>query len=84
MFQVSSNISSTLLYSFPNFMKIHTKQFELEAMGQCIPPPCLTSVAIRIPDPDRHQKFNHLFTSPLPTFLENFMQIHLEVFVQSW
>ena len=28
-------------------------------------------------------KINHLFTGPLPTFPENFTQIHLEVFVQS-
>jgi len=29
-------------------------------------------------------KFNHLFNGPLPTFPENFMQIRLEVFAQSW
>jgi len=34
-------------------------------------------------DPDRYQKFNHLFTGPLPTFHENFMQIRSEVFAQS-
>jgi len=28
-------------------------------------------------------KFNHLFIGPLPPFLENLMQIHLEVFAQS-
>jgi len=28
-------------------------------------------------------KFNHLFTGPLPTFPENFMQIRLEGFAQS-
>jgi len=46
-------------------------------------------ILIRVPDrtdPDRHfqsPKFNHLFTGRLPTFPENFMQIRLEVFVQS-
>jgi len=29
-------------------------------------------------------KFNHLFNGPLPTFRENFMQIRLEVFAQSY
>ena len=28
-------------------------------------------------------KFNHLFIGPLPTFPENFIQIRLELFVQS-
>jgi len=38
----------------------------------------LTSVAIQIPP-----KFSHLFIGPLPIFPENFMQIHVEVSVQS-
>jgi len=51
---------------------------QLEALGQCLPPPRhvrLTSVAI--------PKFNQLFTDPLPTFPENFMQIRSKVFAQS-
>ena len=43
------------------------------------------------PDPDPYPdprfvsplKFNRLFSGPLPTFPENFMQIHSDVFVQS-
>jgi len=52
---------------------------------------CLISVAIwirihiririRIRDPDRHQNLI-LFTGPLPTFHENFMQIRSEVFCE--
>jgi len=34
-------------------------------------------------DPDRHQNLIDLSTGPLPTFLENFMQIRSEVFAQS-
>jgi len=34
-------------------------------------------------DRDRHPKFNQLFTGPLPTFPENFVQIRWEVFAQS-
>ena len=45
----------------------------------------LTSVAIRIdPDPDPSPpKLNHLFTGPLPTFSENFMQMRSDDFAQS-
>jgi len=39
--------------------------------------PCIQSVTALPP------KFNHLFIGSLPTFPENFIQIHLEVFVQS-
>jgi len=39
--------------------------------------PCIQTV-IRIAT-----KFNHLFTGPLSTFPENFMQIRLEVFAQT-
>jgi len=33
--------------------------------------------------PDRHQDLITLFSGPLPTFPENFMQIRSEVLVQS-
>jgi len=36
------------------------------------------------PEPDLHQKLTIFFISPLPTFPQNFMQIHSEVFAQSW
>jgi len=58
---------------------------ELEALGQCIPPPThgLTSTAlriripirIRIRDPDRHQNLIIYFIGLFPTFPENVMQI---------
>ena len=34
-------------------------------------------------DPDRHRNLIIFFIGPLPTFLENSMQIHLEVFAQN-
>jgi len=46
------------------------KSIQLEALGQCIPPP----------DPDRHQ---NLISCSLPTFPESFMQIRSGVFAQS-
>jgi len=52
-------------------------QLQLEALGQCIHPP---SIAIHSGSPP---KFNHLFTGPLPSFPENFMQIRSEVIAQS-
>jgi len=46
-----------------------------------------TSYQCRNTDPDPWfalpPKFNYLFFGPLPTFPENFMQIHLEVSAQS-
>jgi len=66
------------------------KELKLEALGQCIPPlrhvlpvsrygsGSLFGSVIRIAT-----KFNRLFTVPLSTIPENFMQMHLEVFAQS-
>jgi len=55
---------------------------ELEALGQCIPPPSLVLPVPRCGS-GSPPKFCHLFTGPLSTFPENFMQICLEVFAQS-
>ena len=67
-----------------------SKLMELEALGQCIPPPRHVLPVSRsgYPDPDLWSgslpKFNYLFVGPLPTFPENFMQIRSDVFAQSW
>ena len=61
-------------------------QIQLEALGQCIPPPrhCrdISPAVFRIGSRSP-PKFNRLFIGPLPTFRENFMQIRSEVFAQS-
>jgi len=49
---------------------------ELEALGQCIPPPRHVLAVSRSGSVSGSTpKFNLLFTGPLPTFLENLMQI---------
>jgi len=66
---------------------------KLEALGQCL---CLrqdTSYQCRDTDPDSDPypypwsgsppKFNRLFSGPLPTFSENFVQIRSEVCAQN-
>jgi len=53
---------------------------KLAALGQCLPPPRHVLVYHCRDSPP---KFNHLFTGPLSTFPENFMQIRSEVFAQS-
>ena len=53
---------------------------ELEALGQCIPPPSLVLPVPRCGS-GSPPKFCHLFIGPLPTIPESFIvQIHLEVF----
>jgi len=62
---------------------------QLEALGQCTPLsrhvlPVLRSRSGSISVSVSPPKFNHLFISPFPIFPENFMQIRLEVFAQSY
>jgi len=56
----------------------YMNNIELEALRQCIPPPRhvlpMSQYGSRLPP-----IFNHFFVGSLPTFPENFMQIHLEI-----
>jgi len=64
----------------PHGIKWKNNRKDLEAVGQCIRPPrhVLPVSQYGYGSPP---KFGHLFIGPLPTFPENFMQIHLEVFL---
>jgi len=53
---------------------------QLEALGQCIPLPRYVLPVSRSGSPP---KFNYFFQWPIANLPWKFMQIHLEVFVQS-
>jgi len=55
---------------------------ELEALGQCIPPPRHVIPVLRYGSGSPPQ-LSHLFIGPLSWFPENFMQIRSEVCAQS-
>jgi len=62
------------------FQIVLTDTDGITRVTRSIPPPRLSYQCHNLDSPP---KFNHLFTGPLLAFPENFMQIRLDIFVQS-
>jgi len=87
-FRLLATSAAVMFYSmFMIYTQLQLLHYRLEALGQCIPPPrhilpvsrsrSVSGLGFGLPP-----KFNHLFIGQLPTFPENFMEIHSEVFAQ--
>jgi len=87
----ASRVNQFLTLGYRTCKWVQKKNRKLEELGQCIPPPRHVLLVSRygsgsgwIHDPDRIQNsIIILFTGPLSTFPENFIQIRSEVFVRS-